>query len=304
MPTSMPSIPSALAIGAALLAAQMITAPCLAQPAQPATPAPASSGARQSISDHGQASLERLERAIANTRDGAVDQRHPVLSKGNDPDAERRAFDGLHRRPVPKDLETRAHAAYAQGAAGLAAERERQARALRVALGLEPSEERALALADPAQPVGNNRQWVPVVFVSSSMPLATLRSYAEQLERARGVMALRGVPGGLRKMGPMAKLSAEILRFDPGCEGPACLMRNVQLVVDPIVFRQHGVAGVPALAMIPGDPTQTYCERDDDSQRASHIVYGDAALSGLLEEYARLGGKEEVRHAQALLGIR
>jgi len=99
----------------------------------------------------------------------------------------------------------------------------------------------------------------------------------------------------------MAKLSAEILRIDPGCTGPACAMRDVQLIVDPLVFRQHGVGRVPALAMMPGDPTQPYCERDDDSPRAAHLIYGDAALSGLLEEYARLGGKEEVRDAQARL---
>jgi len=102
----------------------------------------------------------------------------------------------------------------------------------------------------------------------------------------------------------MAKLSAEILRIDPGCEGPSCAMRNIQLIVDPIVFRQHGVARVPALAMVPGDPTQAYCEREDESPRASHVVYGDSALPGLLEEYARLGGDKEVRDAQALLGAR
>jgi hypothetical protein len=67
------------------------------------------------------------------------------------------------------------------------------------------------------------------------------------------------------------------------------------------VFRQHGVNAVPALAMIPGDPTQPYCERDDSSPVAAHIVYGDAALSGLLEEYARLGGKMEVQGVQARL---
>ncbi|MGK4422497.1 TrbC family F-type conjugative pilus assembly protein, partial [Klebsiella pneumoniae] len=79
-------------------------------------------------------------------------------------------------------------------------------------------------------------------------------------------------------------------------EGPACAMRGVQLIVDPIVFRQHGIAQVPALAMIPGDPTQPYCERGEDAsdpatlpKLAGAIVYGDAALSGMLEEYARLG---------------
>src|SRR3546814_2278447 len=64
--------------------------------------------------------------------------------------------------------------------------------------------------------------WVPVLFVSSSMPVTTLRTYAGQLERVGGVLAFRGMPDGLTKVAPMAKLSAEILRHDPGCEGPAC----------------------------------------------------------------------------------
>ena len=109
----------------------------------------------------------------------------------------------------------------------------------------------------------------------------------------------------------MAKLSAEILRLDPGCDGPACAMRGVQLIVDPIVFRAAGVARVPALVMIPGDPTQPYCERDADlsatralPKSASPIVYGDAALSGLFDEYARLGGKKEVQGAQSRLESR
>ncbi|WP_313906812.1 type-F conjugative transfer system pilin assembly protein TrbC [Sphingopyxis sp. P1IMeth2] len=196
-------------------------------------------------------------------------------------------------------MEMRARAAAAAGAASLAVEREAQAKRLRQVLGLEPSEEKALARAAPAAEVN---AWVPVLFVSSSMPVPVLRAYAAQLERVHGVLAFRGMPGGMRKVGPMAKLSAEILRLDPGCEGPGCAMRNVQIIVDPIVFRQHGVTRVPALAMIPGDPTQAYCERDDESPRAAFLVFGDSALAGMLAEYARLGGLKEVRHAQALLG--
>ena len=170
----------------------------------------------------------------------------------------------------------------------------------------------ALGLAlpdDPAMPepspTAASKAWVPLIFASSSMPIPTLRTYVAQLEKAGGVIAFRGVPGGLSRIGPMAKLSAQILRLDPGCEGPACAMRNVQIVVDPILFRQHGVAQVPAFAMVPGDPTLPYCERDEESgPRASHIVYGDAALSGLMEEYARLGGKEEVRDAASRLSRR
>ncbi|WP_328804698.1 type-F conjugative transfer system pilin assembly protein TrbC [Sphingobium psychrophilum] len=137
------------------------------------------------------------------------------------------------------------------------------------------------------------------------MPIETLRTYAGQLERARGVLAFRGVPGGLVRIEPMARLSAQILRRDPGCEGPSCAMRDVQLIVDPLLFRQQGVARVPALAMIPGDPTRPYCEREDDlPARPDHLVLGDAALSGLLEEYGRIGGGREVRDAQARLSSR
>lgn len=253
--------------------------------------------ARQSAAEQGQTAMDRLERAIAREKADATNLPDPRLPRTDNPVDQRRAFEGLRKRMPAPEIEARARAAHAKGEASLAAERERQAKALRQALGLEPSEEQALAKATPAVQA---KGWVPVLFVSSSMPISTLRSYAVQLEKVRGVMAFRGVPGGLKKMGPMAKLTAEILRLDPGCEGPNCVMRDVQLIIDPIVFRQHGIAKVPALAMIPGDPTQAYCERDDESPRAAHVVYGDSALSGLLEEYARLGGKEEVSHAQAL----
>lgn len=255
---------------------------------------------RQAIGNQGQDAMDRLEGAVAKAKSTGARIPDPRLPE-RDRAANRQAFEGLRKRLPAPDMEARARAAKIRGDASLAAERERQATALRKAFGLEPSEEQALAKATvPSQAKG----WVPVLFVSSSMPLATLRAYAVQLEQAHGVMAFRGMPGGLKKVGPIARLTAQILRLDPGCEGPSCAMRNAQLIVDPIIFRQHGIARVPALAMIPGDPTQAYCERDDDSVAAAHIVYGDSALPGLLDEYARLGGKEEVRHVQALLAPR
>lgn len=257
--------------------------------------------ARQSAAGQGQKVMDGLRSAVTRSKDAAGRVPDPRLPRTDNPADRRRAFEALRRRTSMPEMEARARAAQAKGEASLAAERERQAKALRQALGLEPAEEQALAKATPAIAA---KGWVPVLFVSSSMPIPTLRSYAAQLERVHGVMAFRGVPGGLRRMGPMAKLTAQILRLESDCEGPSCVMRDVQLIVDPIVFRQHGIAQVPALAMIPGDPTQAYCERDDESPRAAHVVFGDSALSGMLDEYARLGGKEEVSHAQALLVAR
>jgi type-F conjugative transfer system pilin assembly protein TrbC len=267
----------------------LIVAPAPAQD----TAAPAN--ARERTEAQGDAALDRLERAAAQRKQEAQ-AKGPTALPTPSAETRRRAFDGLRGRVPSPAMDARAPAALDKGKEALAAEREAMARRLGQALGLEQPDMAAVAgVAAPPAAKG----WVPVLFVSSSMPVATLRTYAAQLERVGGVLAFRGMPGGMRKVQPMAKLSAEILRLDPGCEGPACAMRNVQLIVDPLVFRQHGVARVPALAMVPGDPTQPYCERDDESPRASHVIYGDSALSGLLEEYGRLGGKEEVRDAQA-----
>lgn len=259
----------------------------------------AQDSARTRIETEGTPAMERVESAISRQKTERAQAASPSLPKKSHDTERRRAFDAFRKHMPDTGMEARARAAAAAGAASLAAEREAQAKRLRQVLGLEPSEEKTLAKAAPA---AETNAWVPVLFVSSSMPIPVLRAYAAQLEQARGVLTFRGMPGGMRKVGPMAKLSAEILRLDPGCEGPGCAMRNVQIIVDPIAFRQHGVTRVPALAMIPGDPTQAYCERDDDSPRAAYLVLGDSALAGLLAEYARLGGRKEVRDAQALLG--
>ncbi len=271
-----------------LLAAALAAGPLRAEPEMPALP---------KASPPAQDVLEQLRAARAgHTGQGAPlgSLTLPVPSAAQG----RRAFEALRKRAPAPELEARARAAQQSARKALAAERETMARRIGAALGLDGQNIKAIgAVAEP--PLA--KAWVPVLFVSSSMPVATLRSYAAQLERAGGVLAFRGMPGGLTKVAPMAKLSAAILRLDPGCEGPACAMRGVQIIVDPLLFRQHAISRVPALTLVPGDPAQPYCEREEGSPRGTHLVLGDAALSGLFEEYARLGGKEEVRDAAARL---
>ncbi|WP_150295344.1 type-F conjugative transfer system pilin assembly protein TrbC [Sphingobium estronivorans] len=290
MPIWRRSIPSRALLAAALL----VASPCQAQ-------GEADGGnARQRAQTQGDSALQRLKGAVAGQKDRA-EARGPDQLPDLPEATRRRAFEGLrHRKPAP-GMDARARSALTAGQDSLAVQREAMAKRIGEALGLDAPDVTAIAgVAPPSAP----HAWVPLLFASSSMPIPILRTYAAQLEKAGGVMAFRGVPGGMTKIGPMARLSAQILRIDPGCDGPACAMRNVQLIVDPLVFRQHGVARVPALGLIPGDPTQPYCEREDDSPVSRHIVYGDAALSGLLEEYARLGGTKEVADAQARLDRR
>lgn len=281
------SIPSCAWSAAGLM---LIAMPALGQD-KPSTP-----NARDEAQAQGAGGLARLKESVARRKPDNTSgpTQLPILPE----EQQRRAFEGLRKHGVSPVLDARARAALAKGKAGLAAERDIAAKRLAQALGLEAPDMQAVAgiIVPPAQ-----QGRVALLFASSSMPIATLRTYAAQLERVGGVIAFRGMPGGLARVEPMAKLSAQILRIDPGCEGPACAMRNVQIIVDPLVFRQHGIIRVPALGLIPADPTQPYCEREEDSLQSQHIIYGDAALSGLLEEYARLGGAREVADVQARL---
>ncbi len=245
--------------------------------------------------------LERLSGAMAKRTPseaaGPTDLPEPTTAM------KRRAFEAMRTRVKAPAVEERARAAEAMASEALGKEQPAMAARVYQALGLAPPEPEARTAALPG--VHSSKNFVPLLFASASMPVETLRTYAMQLERVGGVIAFRGMPGGMAKVGPMAELTAKMLRIDPGCEGPACAMRDVQVVVDPILFRQHGIAQVPAFAMVPGDPTQPYCEREDEAgPRASHLIYGDAALLGLIEEYARLGGKEEVSDATARLSRR
>lgn len=257
--------------------------------------------ARSRVRAEGDAAMERMKRAVGAAKKSNLPAPAIPARPGPDPSLLRRSFEGLARQRSDPTAMKRAAADITAAREAMAAERETASRRIAQALGLEKPEAKALAGAAPSS---LNKGWVPVLFVSSFMPVDVLRTYAADLSRVGGVLAFRGMPGGMAKVEPMARLSAQILRLDPGCEGPDCAMRNAQIIVDPLVFREHGLTRVPALAMIPGDPAQPYCERDETGPRAAHIVYGDAALSGLLAEYGRLGGKEEIRDALAHLARR
>jgi hypothetical protein len=140
---------------------------------------------------------------------------------------------------------------------------------------------------DSGSPAPGDRIYL---FVSSSVPLTTLRNYVADLARLndpRFVMVLRGFVGGAKRIGPTASFIADTLKADPNCElGPdgECAMREVPFIVDPTLFRLAGIEKVPAIVFAPegnlgGNPL---------------IVYGDASLGYGLGRIAQDSGNEEV----------
>ena len=158
----------------------------------------------------------------------------------------------------------------------------------RVLRALGVSEDEATGRTDDVPPV--RPRLAPLVFASSSIPLSTLRNLAAQLERVGGSMVFRGSPGGLEKLGPMVGLTQAILKVDPACEGASCSLRNVGVLIDPMLFRTHDVTAVPAVVLVDRDPFEAYCERRADEAPAARFVsYGDAHLTGHLDALDRLG---------------
>ncbi len=130
-----------------------------------------------------------------------------------------------------------------------------------------------------------------IVFVSSSVPLITLRNYARDLEQVNGLMVFRGMLGGMRTIAPTLRLIASILRINPACEDQRCAMRKTAVVIDPILFSEHAISRVPAAVFIEDMALTPYCERFDEqavAEKARHIVYGDVSLKSLTEELQRL----------------
>ncbi len=122
------------------------------------------------------------------------------------------------------------------------------------------------------------------LFISSSVPEDTLRTYIEQIARLRDpniVVLMRGFIGGMKCMGPTLKFIGKLLEKDPSC-GLSCGLYGVNVEVDPLLFRRYGVLQVPAVVYVPDievlGPGSEGLSRNARVGR-SYAFYGDADLS-------------------------
>lgn len=132
------------------------------------------------------------------------------------------------------------------------------------------------------------------LFVSSSVPLTTLRNYAAMIDRARTgqvTMVLRGFVGGMKKIRPTMEFIGEILKKNPACDfmkdnhparGHKCESYQVNIEIDPLLFQRFAIEEVPALAYLPVSENET-----EGKQTEPLIVNGDAGLDYLLERINR-----------------
>lgn len=130
----------------------------------------------------------------------------------------------------------------------------------------------------------------PILFVSSSMPTRTLRTYAEALERVNGAMVIRGFVGGVSELAPTLRFIGEFLKIDPSCDNEPCDRRVVEVLIDPILFREYGIRSVPAFTIHGQTELDGYCKGTAGLNASGVVVYGDNSVDYLITRYAHLSG--------------
>lgn len=143
------------------------------------------------------------------------------------------------------------------------------------------------------------------VFISSSMPLETIRTYAAAIGRYNDpqkiALVMRGFIGGMQKIGPTTNFIADVLKEKPTCDiasGEQCQMVNANVQVDPILFRRYGIGEVPATVYAKGVRVNNLDQsegNDDVAVGSFWTVYGDASLEYNLDRIRKESGSESIK---------
>ncbi|NKE70168.1 TrbC family F-type conjugative pilus assembly protein [Candidatus Manganitrophus noduliformans] len=158
--------------------------------------------------------------------------------------------------------------------------------------GEAPSGEEETEQADQKSGVLSSSERI-YLFVSSSMPLVTLRNYAADLARLSDpniTMVMRGFVGGMKYAQPTLRLVSDIIVKDPGCKAieRRCDAHKVNINVDPLLYRRYQIRQVPALVYLPS-LHETELGGSEGLGEASpyYVLYGDASLAYGIERIQR-----------------
>jgi type-F conjugative transfer system pilin assembly protein TrbC len=137
------------------------------------------------------------------------------------------------------------------------------------------------------------------IFISSAMPLQTIRNYTASVARLSDpniTFVMRGFVEGMTKIQPTIRFIGSVLQRDSSCN-PAeekCEMLPAGLAVDPLLFRRYGIDRVPAVTYVRGlkseDAGLSEGDRKNSSISEGHTAFGDASLEFLIEQIQRETG--------------
>jgi type-F conjugative transfer system pilin assembly protein TrbC len=124
------------------------------------------------------------------------------------------------------------------------------------------------------------------IFISESVPLATLINYAETIDRLKDpnvFIVLRGCIDGCSKIKPTIAFVKNILTTSDNKR------RTAEIEIDPFLFRTYGITHVPAIVYARG-VTAANTELSEGlttnlkSKPKASVIYGDVSLQYAIEK--------------------
>ena len=137
------------------------------------------------------------------------------------------------------------------------------------------------------------------IFISSSVPLSTLRNYAADIDKLGGqnvFMVMRGMKNGMKYMKPTIEFVSSVIKKDQSCDmtKTECDTYSAEVQIDPLLFRRYGIDKVPAIVYATGVDVMDIQGSEGIAENAKvndfYVIYGDMALDYALERI-----NEEVR---------
>jgi type-F conjugative transfer system pilin assembly protein TrbC len=128
------------------------------------------------------------------------------------------------------------------------------------------------------------KKGVLIFFISSSMPVHTIKGYMAQAEKINThiMFAIRGTTDNSLRLMPTLQYLKELKSYS-GC-GKSLCQRELNTVIDPRLFEQYGISEVPALAYTTEFSNQGYFDNQTLPGKTNPtVVVGEATLPFLVK---------------------
>ena len=141
------------------------------------------------------------------------------------------------------------------------------------------------------------------IFISSSIPISTLRNYAADLDKLSDpniIMVMCGFVHGMHLIKPTIKFISNILVKDSNCNvfTTRCDVYHLNIEIDPLLFARYRIEAVPAILYATGvnsiDPDQSEGIKDNTSVADAYLVSGDVSLEYALEKIRKASKSSQI----------
>ncbi len=142
------------------------------------------------------------------------------------------------------------------------------------------------------------------LFVSSSMPISTLKTYAADLDKLKDpniIMVMRGFVGGVQHMKPTLEFIDSVLTKDPNCDSlrKKCDAYHIGINIDPLLFSRYDIRSVPAIMYARGisltDP-ETNQDSKADTTLDAYMVSGDVSFEYALDVIEKKSKSSQIQN--------